>query len=89
MAKIMCSCGALLSNQESPNDIELRVYTDKEWDNIFDCESIQPWMIPLPKYDVWRCPECKSIYVYEKDNPSPVMIYRLEQNNGQEENEDK
>ena len=79
MAKMRCSCGAELNNQKSPNDIQLRVYNDKEWEEICDCESIQPWMIPAPKYDVWRCPRCKRIYVYESDDSSPVMVYRLEQ----------
>ena len=54
MARMTCTCGAELSNHEAPNDIQLRVYTDREWDEIFDCDSIQPWMIPEPKYDVWR-----------------------------------
>lgn len=78
MARMTCSCGAQLSNQEAPNNIQLRVYTDMEWDEICDCDSIVPWMIPEPKYDVWRCPVCKSIYVYEDNNSVPVMIYRLE-----------
>lgn len=43
-----------------------------------NCDGIEPWMILLPKYDVWRCPVCKSIYVYEGDKESPIMIYRLE-----------
>ena len=30
MARMTCRCGADLSNQEAPNDIELVVYTDKE-----------------------------------------------------------
>ncbi|MDE6003961.1 MAG: hypothetical protein K2G88_01060 [Oscillospiraceae bacterium] len=78
MARIVCSCGTVLSNSLSPNDIQLRVYTDKEWEKVFDCESIQPWQIPLPKYEVWRCPMCKSIYVYENGNNQPIMTYRLE-----------
>ena len=73
-----CTCGAHLDNHEAPNDIQLRVYTDREWEEIFDCESIHPWMIPLPKYEVWRCPVCKSIYVYTKERNSPAMIYRIE-----------
>lgn len=32
MARMTCTCGNQLSNHESPNDIQLRVYTDKEWD---------------------------------------------------------
>lgn len=78
MAKITCTCGAKLDNQEAPNDIQLRVYTDREWEKIFDCDSIHPWMIPLPQYEVWRCPVCKSIYVYAEGENSPIMIYRLE-----------
>lgn len=30
MARMTCTCGAKLSNHEAPNDIQLRVYTDKE-----------------------------------------------------------
>ena len=67
-----------MSNHEAPNDIQLRVYTDREGDEIFDCDSIQPWMIPEPKYDVWRCPICKSLYVYGDNKELPIMIYRLE-----------
>lgn len=78
MARMTCTCGVELSNHEAPNDIQLRVYTDKEWDAICNCDSIQPWMIPEPKYDVWRCPICKKIYVFENSIESPVMIYRLE-----------
>lgn len=79
MARMTCTCGAELSNHNAPNDIELVVYTDREWERICDCDTMTPWMIPAPKYDVWRCPICKSIYdVYEGSNGSPVMIYRLE-----------
>lgn len=78
MARMTCRCGKLLSNSQVPNDIELVVYTDREWDKICDCDSLEPWMIPLPKYNIWRCPDCKRIYVYEGSNPKPVMVYRLE-----------
>ena len=78
MARMICACGTELSNHEAPNDIELVVYTDKEWSEICDCHSIQPWMIPAPKYEVWRCPVCKRIYVYEDSKELPVMVYRLE-----------
>ena len=78
MAKMICTCGEVLSNSEAPNDIELVVYTDREWNKICECDNIQPWMIPLPKYNVWRCPMCKSIYVFEGSKETPVMVYRLE-----------
>ena len=50
MARMTCTCGAELSNHEAPNDIQLRVYTDREWEEIFNCDNIIPWRIPLPKY---------------------------------------
>ena len=78
MARMTCKCGELLSNHEAPNDIELVVYTVKEWEAICDCDSIEPWMIPSPKYEVWRCPTCKRIYVYERKNNFPIMTYVLE-----------
>ena len=56
MEKMNCKCGYLLSTTQTPNDIQLRVYTDKEWDVILNCDSIEPWKLPLPKYDVWKCP---------------------------------
>lgn len=78
MARMTCKCGAELTNQQAPNDIELVVYTDREWEEICDCDSIEPWMIPLPRYNVWRCPQCKRVIVYEGANPCPVMVYALE-----------
>ena len=39
MARMTCKCGKLLDNHEAPNDIELIVYTDKEWDAICNCDS--------------------------------------------------
>lgn len=36
MAKMTCRCGELLSNNDALNDIELKVYTDKEWDDILN-----------------------------------------------------
>ena len=56
MARMTCKCGAKLNNQSAPNDIELVVYTDKEWDVICSKDVLHPWTIPSPKYEVWRCP---------------------------------
>ena len=78
MARMTCKCGKSLDNHEAPTDIELIVYTDKEWDAICNCDSIQPWMIPSPRYEVWRCPVCKRIYVYDRGEDIPIMIYTLE-----------
>lgn len=76
MARFQCKCGETLSNSMAPNDIELRVYTDREWDQITNCETLDPVAIPFPKYDVWRCPSCERIYVFDGDNI--VKTYVLE-----------
>ncbi len=68
MARLQCKCGATLSNSNAPNDVELRVYTDREWDDIINLgDSIDPVTIPFPRYDVWRCTECERIYVFDGD----------------------
>jgi hypothetical protein len=78
MARMNCVCGNVLSTVQAPNNIQLWVYTDKEWDAIMDCETLIPWEIPLPTYDVWMCPKCKRLYVFEKGNDTAIMTYVLE-----------
>lgn len=79
MAKMNCKCGYILSTTQAPNDIQLRVYTDKEWEKILDCDIIEPWKIPFPKYDVWKCPKCNRIYVFEEGKDIPIMKYIMEE----------
>lgn len=79
MARMKCKCGYNLSNSESPNDIQLRVYTDREWDKILDCEMVEPWKIPIPNYDVWLCPNCKRVYVFKGGHNNPVVVYNIEE----------
>jgi len=78
MARFMCKCGETLSNSEAPNDIELKVYTDREWDGILNHVLIDPLTIPDPKYDVWRCPKCERLYFFEEGNDVAVKVYRIE-----------
>lgn len=75
MARMLCRCGELLSTVAAPNDIQLRVYTDKEWDKIMEPDTIHPWLIPLPSYDVWRCPKCKRIYCFPEGSDEPEIVY--------------
>ena len=83
MARMDCICGEYLSNTMVPNDIELHVYTDREWDAILENDTIETWKIPLPTYDVWRCPKCERIYVFGKGNEEgyneAIKVYRLEE----------
>ena len=79
MAKVQCKCGNLLSSTQCPNTVQLRVYTDAEWDNIINMGMIDSLDIPFPKYDVWKCPQCGRIYVYDEAYGEPIAVYCLEQ----------
>ncbi|MFC5702320.1 hypothetical protein ACFPVX_13540 [Cohnella faecalis] len=79
MARFLCRCGEILSNSEVPSGIELRVYTDREWEQIASSDSVDPLLIPFPKYEVWRCPKCERIYVFEEGNQSAIKVYKLEE----------
>ncbi|MGL5149743.1 MAG: hypothetical protein ACRC7N_04105 [Clostridium sp.] len=65
MAKYDCKCGEVLWNGNTPNDIELVVYTDREWSKILESDTVETWNLPEPKYDVWMCPKCNRIYVFD------------------------
>jgi hypothetical protein len=79
MARMNCTCGEVLSNSMAPNNVQLRVYTDREWDKILEQDIIESWKFPRPTYDVWRCPNCEKIYVFEEGNHVAVKIYVLEE----------
>ncbi|RCW40852.1 hypothetical protein DFP97_1297 [Paenibacillus prosopidis] len=69
-----CYCGTRLSNVLVPNDTQLRVYTDFEWEEVLNNDLVED--IPLPKYDVWRCTNCKRIIFF--DGLKVEMVYKLE-----------
>ncbi len=75
MASFECKCGFGLSNSTSPNDVVLRVYTDREWYNIMglDIHKMDNLCeIPLPNNDVWTCPKCGRIEVRSCANGGSV-----------------
>jgi hypothetical protein len=82
MAHMLCECGERLSNTMAPNDIELRVYTDKEWDDIINMGEIDSIDIPFPQYDVWLCPKCKRIHVWKEGSMERVALYELVESRG-------
>ena len=78
--RMLCECGETLSNTLAPNDIQLRVYSDKEWDGIINMGMIDSINIPHPKYDVWRCPKCERVYVHDRGyGKPPIKVYKLEE----------
>lgn len=78
MAGYLCKCGQQLSTTEIPNTIELRVYTDREWDELIQHDLIDPLSIPLPEYDVWCCPNCQRLIFFDWATGSPIKIYKLD-----------
>ena len=78
MARFQCKCGQVLSNSFSPNDIELRVYTDKELDDIINMGQIDSVDVPYPKREVWRCPKCERIFVFDGDTVKKTYILEKE-----------
>lgn len=79
MARLLCKCGEYLSTVEAPNDVQLHVYTDKEWDDIINMgDLIDPLSIPDPENEVWHCTNCGRIYVFNEDN-TVKRIYSLEE----------
>jgi hypothetical protein len=76
MARFECRCGTVLSNSLVPNDVELRVYTDREWDEYMIGDSIDPVTIPRPQYDVWKCSVCGRVNVFKGN--SLIRTYIVE-----------
>ena len=78
MARMQCKCGEILSNTTVPNNIQLWVYTDEEWDKLTTLETIETWAIQEPNRDVWRCPKCERIHVFKKGQHEAIKVYKLE-----------
>jgi len=87
MARTECTCGNLISTMEVPNDIELWVYTDKEWQEILKIDIIEGYLIPDYKYSVWRCPACERVYVFESGNYRAIKVYALEESHYMDDTE--
>lgn len=78
MARFPCRCGNTLSNGMAPNDVELKIFTDREWDDIINLGMVDSVDLPDPKHDAWRCPICQRVYVFHENNGSLWRVYSLE-----------
>ncbi|SFF46770.1 hypothetical protein SAMN04487969_14521 [Paenibacillus algorifonticola] len=76
MAKMQCKCGEILSNSKDPNDVQLWVFTDKEFQDFSERAFNEEYIVYFPKYDVWKCNSCERIYFFE--NGKLVKSYILE-----------
>ena len=76
MARLLCKCGEQLSTSEVPNNIQYHVFSEREWGELLEKDSVLTWEIPAPKNDVWLCPNCQRIYVF--NNNAIIRRYTLE-----------
>jgi len=77
MAKVQCRCGEILSNHQFPNDIELIVYTSRQWESVEKALSYED--TPEPDFDVWKCSNCERLLFF--DEGKLIKTYSLESNN--------
>ena len=78
MSRIKCRCGEIISTVQCPNNVQLRVYTDFEWDRIINMGMIDSLDTPMPQYDVIKCPSCERIYVFDNGYSEPIRVYKIE-----------
>ena len=78
MARVTCKCGNYLCNSGIPDDTQLLVYTEGEWDRITVDENLLVIDLPDPQYEIWRCQSCERIYVFEEGSDTPIKTYALE-----------
>lgn len=77
MAKLYCKCGELLSTSNVPNEVELHVFSDKTWVDVFEQEKLDPAELPYTEYVVWKCDSCQRLYLFEGDKVK--KIYKVEE----------
>ena len=79
MSRLECKCGHTLWNGETPNNIEYWVYSDKTIDSILKSDVIDTLALNnLFDYNIWRCPECKRLYIFNKNESVPKYVYTQE-----------
>lgn len=78
LAGYRCSCGFVISNVDSPNDIELLLFSEREWEDFYD-RNLNVKDIPNTQNDVWRCPECERLYFFERSKM--ILCYKIETDN--------
>ena len=66
-------------NGESPNNIQLWVYSDRKMDKILEKDTIDVIELSnMEDFEVWLCPNCKRLSVFEPGSSSVKYTYQLE-----------
>lgn len=77
MAKWTCPCGQPMHDHNAPDENFYRVFSDVEWNaietdengNLNFCEDI-----PIQTYDVYRCPACGRLMVFDGGNTFKTYV---------------
>ena len=81
MARIECKCGQIIWNGETPNDIEFWAYSDRTMDSILMSDSVSSQDFSVnADYNVWLCPLCRRLYIFNGKDSVPLYVYTPEEN---------
>jgi hypothetical protein len=70
MASFICKCGTRLSNTESLSKVELRVYTDTEWDEILKAIRLKRGGFPEQRMMLGDTPNVKEYMFFKTQSLS-------------------
>ena len=80
MSKWRCKCGYNMNDHDAPNKHGFLVYSEYDWDKAIDTcdyEGKIHWQdFPDPTYDVYKCPGCGRLMVFNKFDQ--YEFYQLE-----------
>lgn len=92
MANLTCRCGYSMWNGRVPNNIEFTVFSDARACELADnppalfsnpAEFTLDFndLLDMADYDVWRCPACGRLYVFDNQSGSnhARFVYKLEE----------
>ena len=71
MGKWICPCGQLMHDHDAPDENLYRVFSDVTWNEVeTDANGNLNFFedIPVQTYDVYRCPTCGRLMVFEDGN---------------------
>ena len=93
MARLLCRCGYSMWNGHTPNEIEFTAFSDACVCALIEnppdrfsrpLESASDLFMDffgLADYEVWRCPQCGRLYVFDRQSGSDAakFVYKLEE----------
>lgn len=82
MGQWVCRCGQTINDHIFPDKNTYHVFSEELWNEISemaDEEGKINWMdIPIPTYDMYRCPNCGRIMLFGEQEDSSFTSYRKE-----------